>query len=111
MGATEEDLRRVVSWAQKIRVEGEALQTASTRHRPRGVAKPTGRAAAIAARQRELEEQPLRERRTRYEMDRALLEGVVAGRTLLDVRNGQVLFLSGASSNGSAPQTVELPAG
>lgn len=90
-GASQEDLETVVTWAERTRAEGEAL-LAATDGRRRGAKSARGRAAGTRARQ--LTEEELKIRRSRHEMDRALLEGVLSGKIALDVRSGQILFLS-----------------
>lgn len=74
-GATTELLQQVVSWARGIREEGDELRVISGRQRrTRGLLTP--------------------ERVTRYETNRALLEGVLAGRIHIQITdNGEMRFL------------------
>ena len=73
-GATSDLLQSVIGWAREIREEGDTLTELTSR--------PRRRKTAAAP-----------ERIARYEMDRALLDGVLAGTVLLDVREGgQLLF-------------------
>jgi len=108
-GATQAELRRVVAWAEGVNREAVAIETESKskpRRAPRGAGKtarssPQGKAAQ--ARRRQEQEEQLRERRIQNQADRALLDGVIAGRVLLDVTaEGDLRFLD-ATSTTSAP--------
>ncbi len=92
-GATQEDIERVVAWAERTRAEGEALESAGVPRRGARSGKTSPRSKAAANRQQQAQEEQLRERRTRYQMDRALLDGVLSGRVSLDVQEGQIVFL------------------
>jgi hypothetical protein len=108
-GAAQEDLQRVIQWAQGIRAEGAAIAAAaaeSRRRSPRNAAAGGGAgrgraSAATLARQKEERQRELAERTARHEMDQALLDGVLAGRIALDVATdgGRLVFLQG----GQAP--------
>lgn len=75
-GATQDDFHVVVAWARGIRDEGTALNTLSARPRQQKTMAPT-------------------ERLTRYEMNRALLDGVIEGSIGLDVvEDGTLRFVS-----------------
>jgi len=115
-GASQEDLETVVTWAERTRAEGEAL-LAATDGRRRGAKSARGRAAGTRARQ--IIEEELKVRRSRHEMDRALLEGVLSGKIALDVRSSQILFLSEqftgqylqsqpASAAAAPPEAIDL---
>jgi hypothetical protein len=79
-GATTELLQKVVSWARAIREEGEELRIAAGRQRrTRGMLTP--------------------ERITRHETNRALLEGVLAGRIHIQIEDsGEMLFVHESAS-------------
>ncbi|MCC6729817.1 MAG: hypothetical protein IT208_10815 [Chthonomonadales bacterium] len=92
-GATQDDLQTAVTWAQTTRAEAEAIRGESVRRRaPRGATK-SPRARAAAARQLQTQREQLQERTTRNEMDRALLDGIIAGTLAVDVKGGQLVFL------------------
>ncbi len=97
-GAKAEDLQQVVAWAQQVQAEGEAIaQRSALRRSPRGAGKTSPRAKAAQARQRQKQQEQFTQRQRRSEMDRALLEGVVAGSIRLDVQEGQLLFVQAES--------------
>ncbi len=77
-GATPELLASVISWAREVREEGDVLTELGSRPRRRKTA-------------------PAPERIARYEMDRALLDGVLKGTVLLDVQEGGQLLFKSAS--------------
>lgn len=92
-GATQETLQSVVTWARSIREEGESLQQLSSSPRRRTSPAPTERVA-------------------RYEMNLALLEGVLAGTLSLDVQdNGDFVFLHGAIVSPTSITEVEDTSG
>lgn len=107
-GATAEDLQIVVSWAQHVEAEGEAIERESAPRRgSRSASKMSARAKAAADQQRQAQEEQLRARRSRHEMDRALLDGVLAGAVTLDVQAGQILFLHGGYQAAHATAGIE----
>jgi hypothetical protein len=112
-GATQEELRRVVVWADETRREAEAIvEESRPRRAPRGTGKTAGpRSKAAQERQRQEQrerEEQLRDRRNRNQTDRALLEGVLAGRVLMDVVEGDIRFLdaSAPAVTASAPDSM-----
>ena len=93
VGATSDLLQSVIAWAREIREEGDVLIELTSR--------PRRRKTAAAP-----------ERIARYEMDRALLDGVLAGTVLLDVREGgQLLFKHALNREitSAQSQTAEAP--
>jgi hypothetical protein len=113
-GATQEELQRIVVWADETRRETVAIEDESRpRRAPRGSAKAAGPRTKAAQERRKREQQEredqLRDRRTRNQTDRALLEGVLAGRVLLDVAEGSIRFLDAAA--GSIAAAAHLPTG
>jgi hypothetical protein len=114
-GATQEELRRVVVWADETRREAEAIvEESRPRRAPRGTGKAAGpRSKAAQERQRQEQrerEEQLRDRRNRNQTDRALLEGVLAGRVLLDVSEGEIRFLDASAppAEASVSESVML---
>lgn len=76
-GASQELLQSVISWARSVRAEGEELKLLQGRPRRQKTQAPA-------------------DRLVRYEMNRALLDGILAGTIVLDVQeNGDLLFLHG----------------
>lgn len=76
-GATQETLQSVIAWARSIRAEGEEIKMIQSRPR-----RPKTQASA--------------ERIIKYDLNRALLDGILAGSVLLDVQeNGELRFLHG----------------
>lgn len=74
-GATQEILASVVAWARSVRSEGDALR-------------------GLAGQPRRQKTQAPADRTARYEMNKALLEGVLSGNIALDVHdNGDLVFL------------------
>jgi hypothetical protein len=71
-GATQETLQSVITWARGIRDEGEQLRELASRPRRQKTQAPMERLAA-------------------YEMNRALLDGILAGAIVLDVQSDGVL--------------------
>jgi hypothetical protein len=87
-GATQETLQSVISWARTVRAEGEELKT-------------------LQSRPRRQKNQPSVDRLVKYEMNRALLDGILAGAIVLDVQeDGELLFLHGDSLTTSDPVVV-----
>jgi hypothetical protein len=96
-GATQSEIAQVVGWAQSILAESVALQTETAELRKLG---PRGKrtsplSAARQKQQKELRQQEIAERVQRHTMDRALLDGVLAGKISVDVKEGDLVFLSG----------------
>jgi hypothetical protein len=96
-GATQDALQSVISWSREIRAEGEALKELSSRPRRQKTQAPADRVS-------------------RFEMNRALLDGVLAGTVLLDLRDdGSFLFLhrdsvtAAATTTPAAEAPVEYP--
>lgn len=86
-GATPDLLSSVISWAREVREEGDVLTELGSRPRRRKTA-------------------PAPERIARYEMDRALLDGVLKGTVLLDVQEGGQLLFKSASLSVSAAESA-----
>ncbi len=95
-GATALDLEQVVAWASGIRSESQAIEAETANIRKLGPrTKANGTAATTTARQqvpRQEKLQALDQRRQRNELDRTLLEGILAGTMALDVVNGGLVF-------------------
>lgn len=72
-GATQDELQGVVAWARSIRAEGQSLTELSARPRRAKTQAPADRVA-------------------RFEMNRALLDGVLGGTIALDVQDDGVLI-------------------
>jgi hypothetical protein len=88
-GATQQEIELVVGWARGVRGEGQALTEAMKR--------PT--------RQRQ---EKLGDRLAQQEMNLVLLQGVLDGKIGLDVKDGQIVFLTGGgSAAGGAPSAGE----
>jgi hypothetical protein len=86
-GASPETLHTVIAWAQSVREEGEELRELSSRMRRQKPIVP-------------------RERLARYELNRALLDGVLAGAIALRVEDsGQLLFLNRESLATPVPSS------
>ncbi len=77
-GATQQEIELVVGWARGVRAEGQALTDAMKR--------PT--------RQRQ---EKLGDRLAQQEMNLVLLQGVLDGKIGLDVKDGQIVFLTGGA--------------
>lgn len=96
-GATQAEIAQVVTWAQAILAEGSALATESAELRKLGPR--TKRTSPIAAarqkQQKEARQAEIAARVQRHVMDRALLDGVLAGAISVDVKDGDLVFLSG----------------
>ena len=80
-GATQQEIELVVGWARGVRGEGQALTDAMKR--------PT--------RQRQ---EKLGDRLAQQEMNLVLLQGVLDGKISLDVKDGQIVFLTGGAAGG-----------
>ena len=77
-GATQDILASVVGWARSVRSEGEELKVINSRPRRTKNQAPIDRTAT-------------------YEMNRALLDGILTGGITIDVQDdGQLIFLSTA---------------
>lgn len=87
-GATQQEIELVVGWARGVRGEGQALADALKR--------PT--------RQRQ---EKLGDRLAQQEMNLVLLQGVLDGKIGLDVKDGQIVFLTGGPAAGGAPSAGE----
>jgi hypothetical protein len=86
-GATQDVLQNVVNWARSVRTEGDELRV-------------------LASRPRRLKTQAPVERTARYEMNKALLDGILTGGITLDVlEDGQIVFI-----HSSIMQRAELDA-
>jgi hypothetical protein len=96
-GASQADLEQVVRWAEGVRADGAAIEAEAAELRklgPRGAKGTTGAAAAARRKeQRQDKQQELAERRQRQALHQALLEGILSGGILLDVQEGQLLFV------------------
>jgi len=89
-GASPDMLTGVITWARAVRTEGDALKELSGRPRRQKTQAPMERIA-------------------KYEMNRALLDGILAGTVALDVQeDGSLQFFHGAAL--SAPGTPPAPA-
>lgn len=88
-GASQQEIELVVGWARGVRAEGVALGDAAKRPtRPR--------------------QEKLGDRLGQQEMNLVLLQGVLDGKIGLDVKDGQIVFLTGgAAATGSALATGE----
>ena len=74
-GATQEALNAAVTWARSVRAEGDALRD-------------------LANSPRRQKSQTSPDRQARHDMNKALLEGILAGEIALDVAdNGDLIFL------------------
>jgi hypothetical protein len=112
-GATESEIAQVVGWAQNILAEGATLQTEAADLRKLG---PRGKrsspiSAARQKQQKEQRQQEITSRQQRHAMDRALLDGVLAGNISVDVKDGELVFLSGqyaAEHAGAAPSEPSI---
>lgn len=83
-GATQIELQTVITWAHSVRDEGDALRELASRLR-----RPKGPAPS--------------ERTAHFEMNRALLDGVLAGSIAIDVQDGGALvFLHGNATAASS---------
>ena len=92
-GATQEALQSVIAWAREVRAEGDTLKELAGRPRRQKTQAPADRIA-------------------RYEMNRALLDGVLSGGILLDLRDdGSFIFLhrESAAAAASAVPAAEAP--
>jgi len=89
-GALQDDLQAIMDWARGVRAEGEALKDFNGRPR-----------------RQKAESYP--ERIARFEMNRALLDGVLAGNIGLDVQNGALRFLQANQTATPAPASSPLP--
>ena len=77
-GATQDVLASVVAWARSVRAEGEELKVINSRPRRTKNQAPVDRVAT-------------------YEMNRALLDGILTGGITVDVQDdGKLIFLSTA---------------
>lgn len=75
-GATQEELHAIVAWARGVHAEAEALQALAGRPRRQKAQAPVERIAA-------------------YELNKTLLDGVLAGSIGLDVdENGSIVFIN-----------------
>jgi len=83
-GATQQEIELVVGWARGVRGEGQALSDAMKR--------PT--------RQRQ---EKLGDRMAQQEMNLVLLQGVLDGKISLDVKDGQIVFLTGGAAGAGEP--------
>ena len=87
-GATSDVLQGVVNWARGVRAEGEELKT-------------------LSARPRRLKAQAPSDRLVRYEMNRALLDGILVGAITLDIQgDGELVFVHSTFTNTFAPETT-----
>jgi hypothetical protein len=111
-GATQSEIAQVVSWAQNILAEAATLQSETAELRKLG---PRGKrsspvAAARQKQQKEQRQQEISARVQRHAMDRALLDGVMAGGISVDVKNGELVFLNGQyaaeHAGGAAPEAL-----
>jgi hypothetical protein len=85
-GANTELLQKVIRWTQEIRTENEAYNELATR--------PRRRKTVFAA-----------ERLTKYELNKALLDGILSGDITLDIQeDGNFIF---SHSSVSAPAATE----
>jgi hypothetical protein len=83
-GATQEALASAVAWARSVRAEGDSL-----------------RELANSPRRQKAQTSP--DRTARYDLNKALLEGVLSGEIALDVAdNGDLVFLHNGGQNGFA---------
>ncbi len=90
-GAMQDDLQIIVDWARTVRTEGDALKDFADRPRRQKV-------------------ESYSERLARYEMNRALLDSVLAGMVILDVQNGAIRFLHAEQGTANtAPMVASLP--
>jgi hypothetical protein len=89
-GATQEVLQSVIAWARGIREEGDALRELSGRPRRQKAQAPSERIA-------------------RYDMNRALLDGILKGVITLDVLDGgTIVFLhKDAAASVGTPSPFE----
>lgn len=91
-GATPDVLHSVVSWARSIREEGATIKNGKTEST------------------RRLRSELSSDRIARYEMNLALLNGVLAGTILLNVEeNGELIFRRATSEPDSAVTSVTIP--
>jgi hypothetical protein len=113
-GATQGEIAQVVGWAQGILAEATALQTETAELRKLGPrSKRTSPiAAARQKQQKEQRQQEIASRVQRHTMDRALLDGVLAREISVDVKDGELVFLSGKyaaeHAGGAATEPVTL---
>jgi hypothetical protein len=90
-GATPETLQAVVNWARTVRGEGDALKE-------------------LAGRPRRQKAQAAGDRIVKFEMNRALLDGVLAGAIALDVQeDGSLVFMHASAAGGNASPNGGVP--
>jgi hypothetical protein len=88
-GATPEHLQKVIQWVQAIRAENEAYTELAGR--------PRRRKAAFQA-----------ERMAKYELNKALLDGILSGEITLDILDdGSMVFAHTSAPQAPAPAPVE----
>ena len=110
-GATQTEVAQVVAWAQNVLAEGVALKADEADLRKLG---PRGKrsspvAAARQKQQKEQRQQEIAGRTQRHAMDRALLDGVLAGSISVDVKDGELVFLGGQFAAEHAGATTTEP--
>jgi len=88
-GATQDTLQSVITWARGIREEGDALRDIAGRPRRPKIQAPSERIAA-------------------YEMNRALLDGILQGAIVLDVQEDGTLVFLHMDSLTARPSVVEV---
>lgn len=89
-GATQQEIELAVGWARGVRGEGQALADAMKR--------PT--------RQRQ---EKLGDRLAQQEMNLVLLQGVLDGKIGLDVKDGQIVFLTGGAASHAGASSAGEP--
>jgi hypothetical protein len=88
-GATPEHLQKVIQWVRAIREENEAYAELASR--------PRRRKAAFQA-----------DRMAKYELNKALLDGILSGEVTLDIlEDGSLVFAHVSASQAPAPAPEE----